>query len=168
MRRERLEAASVLIALVASILTLTLPDILARRELERVRRTAADMRTIGTALEARAAERNAYFESRDPRIATAVDALDFANAHAVTVAELERELVPVFARVLPRKDAWGSDFDIRVGTFSDGCAQTYAIRSLGRDRTPDRQRYELHKSSLPEEDLVFYCGNFLPYPNSVR
>ena len=156
-------------AAVAAILGLfALPGFMERRDRAKQKRTMADMRTLGTALEARATDRNAYLETRDPRMATlTADALDFANAHPLTFAELERALMPTYTRTLPREDAWGNDFEFRVGSFEGGRAASYAIRSLGKDGKADRQQYEHRTISSYEEDLVFSVGNFLQYPEGT-
>lgn len=125
------------------------------RELERsiekakVRRTEADMRTLSTAIELYAVNKNKY--------------------PAGTPDELEKLLSPTYVRVMPRVDAWGTPYRIEVSSDR----QNYRITSAGADRTFEKRgplgcpedKGTAVELSDPRRDLVFYNGGFV---QSVR
>jgi type II secretory pathway pseudopilin PulG len=130
----------------------------------RQQQTLADMRSIATAWEARATDRNSYTIDPDPHDSRGVDASDFSILHRVSAADLERALVPTYIRKLPRNDAWGNAFEFRTGDYRNGAAQMYALRSLGSDGRPDLHPYGSRASTDFKSDLVYTNGSFLQYP----
>ena len=124
------------------------------------KRTMADLRTIGTALEAMGEETGAY--DLGPRRSPP------EVFHSVSRAELERALVPKYARKLPDLDGWKHPIRVYVGRYDDrGHARSYLVRSLGRDGRAEGRRYSLGRTSGFDEDLVFSDGNFVRYPEGI-
>jgi type II secretory pathway pseudopilin PulG len=155
-------ASLVLLGLAAAIVV---PNLLASRNGTRQQRTMTDMRTIATAWEARATDRNGYTVEPDGHETTGGDVQDFSTLHRVSAADLERALVPTYLRKLPRTDGWGNEFDFRTGGDKSGAAQIYALRSFGSDGRPDRQPYGSRATTDFKSDLVYTNGSFLQYPD---
>jgi general secretion pathway protein G len=130
-------------------------------ERSRQKRTMADMRSLATGLEARAQDRKS-FTMGTPR------PMPDGTAHVVPHAEIERALIPVYVKQVPRLDAWGEPLGVYVGGYdAEGRAQHYVIRSLGSDGRADRSRYTHGVNTTFHEDLVFTDGNFFRYPEGI-
>lgn len=110
--------------------------------------TMADLRTVATALEARATDTNDY-----PR--------------ASSIDELEPLLEPTYIRTMPATDGWGTKFSY----VSDG--KSYRFASAGADKRFEWSAKQLEK--LPEEfqprltddedaDIIFQDGRFVQAP----
>ena len=120
---------------------------------ETVVRAAAELRAIGTAMESWAVDYNLYPGPVEP-----IDA----------VARVEADLEPIYIRVLPRVDPWGSPYRV----WSDRSA--YAIVSYGSDGKPDlpydtwtRADFDSLtplETTWPEQDLLFVAGRFVRSP----
>lgn len=123
----------------------------------RIKRTMADMHTLATALEERAAATRSF--NLGP-----MHSVPHATFHRVPFEEVERALVPAYRKTLPRLDAWEEPIGVYVGGYDkEGRAQSYLIRSLGKDRRADRSFYKHGRSSEFTADIVFANGNFVYY-----
>lgn len=121
----------------------------------RIKRTMADMRTIGTATEAYAVDWGEY-----PVVATG----------AVQSHELKDLLSPVYIKRMIEVDGWGNPFVIRSE------ARAYVIVSLGADGLPqfdydafDLGAYQKDANSHlhPDDDIIYSNGTFVSYPESI-
>jgi hypothetical protein len=111
------------------------------------KKTMAALRTIATALEARAT--------------------DVDNYPNVTFDELEALLAPTYIREMPKVDSWGTPF------FYIGDGQHYRVVSAGADkrfewssRHLELTNIEMRWSDDPDADIVFQDGNFLQAPKN--
>jgi type II secretory pathway pseudopilin PulG len=146
----------VFITVVTAILAaIAVPNLRVAWNRERQKRSMADMRTIATALEARATDRNSYAITPS---AVSSNAEEFASLAPVSRQELERALNPKYIRTLPVQDGWGNEFEVRVSE------RTYVIRSRGSDDRFDADAYPQRVIQSFKEDLVFSNGNFIQYP----
>jgi general secretion pathway protein G len=117
------------------------------------KRTMADARTIGTAIESYSIDNNVYpWQARG----------------LLEVAAVETELAPVYVRTLPHSDAWGNPFLY----WSDGTS--YLVVSSGADGLLDRS-YLVDAGGIdesaftgefddPNNDIVFANGQFTQWP----
>lgn len=116
------------------------------------RRTMADMRSVATAIEAYATDRD---DSTYPR---------------GEYEALGRQLVPVYMKTIPAKDMWGTPFAYVVS--ADG--QHYRIVSAGADLKfePESLRVVAAAGKRPVEvsakdpvaDIIYEDGMFMQYP----
>jgi hypothetical protein len=113
---------------------------------EAAMKTMADMRSIATALEARATDTNAYGEAAEP-----------ADVPIDAVAQV---LEPTYIRRLPRTDAWATAFSVRMSS------REYEIRSLGANRSADPPAPGA--TSHPDCDIIFANGNFTAWPEGTQ
>ncbi len=152
----------------AVLLSIAVPDLMHALDRGRQKRSMADMRAIATALEARAMKVNSYSFGTAPSAPVTASALEFGALRRVSLDELERALVPVYIRKLPRRDGWGKPFDVRIGAYdAKGRAQLYALRSYGSDGKPDGETYANGVIEDLRGDLVFADGTFLRYPEGI-
>lgn len=116
------------------------------------RRTMADMRTIATALEARATDESSYPD--------------------VSFDALEPLLVPVYLRALPKVDSWGTPF------LYVGGGEHYRIVSAGADRrfewnARQLETWKAEESPEPrlsesmDADIIFQDGFFTQQPEAA-
>jgi hypothetical protein len=122
----------------------------AERDLLAVKKTMADLRTIATALEARATDTNDYPESCD-------------------METLRKLLEPTYVRRMPSRDAWGHDF-VYVGTPNH---QFYRFVSAGADGVIEARSRQIddvtpHETDRYGEDIIFQNGEFLQYPRGIK
>jgi len=141
--RKAIVITVIALGLLASIIV---PNFVTANQRSRQKRTMADLRTIAAAWGNRATAINSY----------SID----SSGRRTTVDDLERALAPTYIRTLPRRDAWGHEFEIESGP------QTYALRSLGRDGRSDGLPYLGPVTSF-SHDLVFANGTFQQYPEGA-
>lgn len=99
----------------------------------------ADMRTLATALEARATDTNEYPSTR-------------------SVADLAPLLVPKYVKQLPVVDGWGHAYRYSAEK------EVYTIWSAGRDGK--FQQYKAGATTNFDCDIVFSNGSFIQYPEA--
>jgi hypothetical protein len=109
------------------------------------RATMADMRTIATALEARATDTNNYPDA--------------------SFEDLPGLLSPTYIREVPKVDGWGNSFAY-VGN-----GEHYRIISAGADRRFEWSSRQIATAGLeqrqtdnPDADIVYQDGTFMQYP----
>lgn len=149
------------IALLAAGTWFSATEFLTALQRSRQKRTMADMRHIGTALEARATD----FKSLTMGPVRHVPS---GTLHRVSHEDLERALIPVYTRKVPRLDHWGEPLRVYVGNYDEqGRARDYLVRTFGSDRRADTSRYTHKTISRLSQDVVFTNGNFLQYPVGI-
>jgi len=133
--------AAVLLALAA----IAVPNLHTARQRSHQKRSMADIRTIATAWEARAADRNTYL---------------VGHPGVVSYGDLRRALEPKYVKHLPRNDGWGNAFQF-VGTD-----QEYSIRALGSDHRVDA-KFVPGATTDFARDILYGNGTFISYPEGL-
>ncbi len=109
----------------------------------KAKRTAADIRSLATALEARATDENSY-----PSVKT----LD----------EIEKLVSPTYIRTIPRRDGWDHEY-VYIGS-----AMHYRLISAGPDgKVSAASRNPSAKSGFGD-DIVYEDGEFLAVPDDLK
>lgn len=165
--RKHLFTVFMIVVFVGLPAMLIVPNV--RNALNRARhkQTMADMRTLGTALEAYATDRSSY-DLDDFHGPNAADVTQFEAMHHVRLADLERALVPKYIKKLPKEDGWHREFEVRTGNYDDkGHAAAYALRSPGSDGIVEHELYDARATFSLDNDLVYSNGNFIRYPDST-
>jgi ribonucleotide reductase alpha subunit len=121
----------------------------AERDVRAARATIADLRTLATALEARATDTNEYPEAAD-------------------MEALRALLEPTYVRHMPARDAWGHEY-IYLGSPDK---QQYRFVSAGSDGVFEPASRQLTKmpareSDRLEEDIIFQDGEFVQVPRGI-
>jgi type II secretory pathway pseudopilin PulG len=132
---------------------IAIPNLLTAMQVSKQKRSAADIRTIATAVEAYATDKKGY-----PKVAT--------------LQELRPLLEPTYLKSLPSIDGWGQTYRYTCLQEKDGACATYEIASSGKDlRFEHDDPHDV--PSTPEEtknfdcDIVYSNGQFLEYPERV-
>lgn len=150
----------VVVGFIGIVAAIAIPNLITAKQRAMQKRTMADIRTLGAALEAYASDNNQEY----PKGAAPVD--------------LRAVLEPKYIKDVPSVDGWGHGFQytcLKDATApSDKCVG-YVIASAGRDG-----RFE--HDSLPETlagqtpkattnfdcDIVYSAGQFVEYPEGVQ
>ncbi len=128
---------------------IAIPNLMNSIDRDKQKRTMADIRSIGIAMEAYAIDNNHYpaTEGWQP------------------VGVLDESVEPVYIRELPLVDGW----DRGIMVFSDG--ETYTIVSHGKDGTADQDwsgDVTERATSTFNSDIVFRSGEFIVWPEGAQ
>src|SRR5213594_3413136 len=134
----------IVVAIVGIIAAIAIPNLLNAVDRAKQKRSMADMRTIGTALEAYATDQNFY-----PVSPTLVAILP-----AVAAA-----LQPTYTQAVPLMDGWNRP--LYYGT-ADGTA--YTLRSYGKD---GNKNGTAGPTTDFDCDIVFQQGRFIAWPEGM-
>ena len=121
------------------------------------RRTMADLRSLGTAIESFSIDNNVYpVQDRD----------------LLPVKLIKDALSPVYIRTAPLTDAWGNEF------LMWGTEEEFVVMSLGADGQPDQYygfvdgRGEVFPfkgaTDDPADDIIFASGQFVQWPRGTQ
>lgn len=134
---------------------IAIPNLLTAAQRSRQKRTMADLRTVATAVEGYATEKNAY-----PKVQSFDD--------------LGPLLVPTYVRTMPAHDGWEGPFRYACSNEEDGRCVGYIVASSGKDRRFEHDDLGAYVSSPPgptmnfDCDIVYSDGKFLEYPEGVQ
>jgi type II secretory pathway pseudopilin PulG len=132
---------ALLVPFIGIVAAIAIPNLLTAMQRSRQKRTMADMRYVGTALEAYAADHQAYPQG---------DSLDAVRAL----------LTPKYIKQVPTVDGWTHAY--RYAPVTDG----YRLVSAGADGVFDHPPAEYQKATTDSFncDLVYANGEFVVYP----
>jgi general secretion pathway protein G len=109
-------------------------------------------------------------------------AIPFAQTGDIAAA-MNTALVPMYTKVLPSKDQWGTGFKVYTGTAVDGnysiadsVADDFLVSSLGRGgalegftynaSAPEAGFYSISTTADFDRDLINFNGQFIRCPRS--
>jgi len=132
------------VAFTGIVAAIAIPNLLNAIDRGKQKRTLADIRSIGTAIESYAVDRNAYPVARD-------------------LPELATVLEPVYIKTLPRKDGWGNPliYEPRSGTG-------YEIGSGGKDGGALDRIGEGGATTNFNDAILFTDGEFVQWPEGTQ
>lgn len=137
--------------LMGIVAAIAIPNLLTATARSTQKRTLADMRSVGTAWEARATDVNTYLAPGQ----------ETSQERDIDNSELNAMLTPTYIRTLPLLDGWGHPLRFKAST------QTYQIVSGGKDGT-----FEASPPVGPTTnfncDIVFSRGEFVSYPEGIQ
>ena len=162
MRRNGFSVIELLIALliVGIIAAIAMGNYFNAVNRAKQKRTMADMRAIATAWEARAVDVKQY------------NASGVFSVPSVTLPydDMATILMPTYVRSMSRNDGWGHPLDFRAdqGIGSSRAADSYAIRSPGRDGQYEGAKYNDGATTNYDCDIVYSNGQFIVWPEGVQ
>jgi type II secretory pathway pseudopilin PulG len=163
---QRYVMAAVVIVGLTFILVVAVPNVLEARNRSKQNRTMADIRTISTAWEARATDTKSYHIKATCGITETAES--FGKLCTVPADQLAQALEPTYLKHVPRTDGWGNPLDFRIGgPDAKGHAQTYAVRSRGKDQRVDGESYISGEIRTYEQDIIYTNGAFLTFPEGI-
>jgi len=134
------------------IAAIAIPNMLTAIQRGKQKRTMADMRAVGTAIEAYAVDNNTY-----PPYGSSLD-------------EVASLLEPTYIRSVTGTDGWQREMRYHcLDPQGDRCLG-YALQSAGKDGLFDDLGYEIEKEATNnfDCDILWANGSFVWYPDGVQ
>jgi general secretion pathway protein G len=127
----------IVVAIIGIIAAIAIPNLLNAIDRGKQKRTMADMRSIGTAVESYAVDNNQY---------------PVAGSAGVLAGLVQ----PIYIKSMPAADGWSNAFVV------DSVATQYTIYSMGKDGTGNT--CTAATTQLFNDEICFINGQFLRYP----
>jgi general secretion pathway protein G len=138
----------IVVAIIGIIAAIAIPNLLNAIDRGKQKRTMADMRSVGTAVESYAVDVNFY------PIQTAMAAV------VGTTLGIE----PIYIKTAPTKDGWAGT--VFYGSDTGGSGSDYTIKSYGKDK----KESTASKGGTNDFDcdIIYQNGTFTAYPEGVQ
>ena len=138
----------IVVAIIGIIAAIAIPNLLNAIDRGKQKRTMADLRSMGTAIEEYSIDNNFY-------------------PVATTVALLEAEVSPSYMRKLPQRDGWGMDISVNCA------AGAYTLGSCGKGATScGATDLDLigdgGKTTSFASSIIFSNGSFVQWPEGKQ
>ena len=149
----------IVVAIIGILAAIAIPNLLTAMQRSKQKRSMADIRSIATAWEARATDMNNYN-------AAGVNASQISfTGTTPTYASMVGRLTPTYIKSLPKNDGWGDPYGYVIGTN----AQSYGIRSLGKDNVKEKDVYTAGTQTKAFDcDIVYSMGSFVQWPEGIQ
>jgi general secretion pathway protein G len=132
----------IVVAIIGIIAAIAIPNLLNAIDRGKQKRTMADMRSIGTAVESYAVDNNVY-------------------PQATTAAILQTLVAPIYIKTMPTSDGWNNTFAVNA------VSTQYTIQSKGKDGS-DSGCVTGTLTTLFDQDICFVNGQFIQYPQGTQ
>ncbi len=139
----------IVVAIIGIIAAIAIPNLLNAINRGRQKRTMADIRTIGTAIEAYAVDNSTYPVAAMNDVGTTLGAL----------------IEPTYVKRAPRADGW--NFALRAVSAQQG----YTVVGAGRDKqfqVANVTSYTLGPTTDMDCDIAYSNGSFTVYPEGIQ
>jgi general secretion pathway protein G len=131
----------IVVAIIGIIAAIAIPNLLNAIDRGKQKRTMADMRSIGTAIESYA--------------------VDFSHYPEGDLSAVGPELVPVYIKAMPQLDGWRNSFEVTCDADVG-----YTIESFGKGGADDAD-VGGQTQDFPE-DIIFVDGQFVQWPEGQQ
>jgi general secretion pathway protein G len=149
----------IVVAIIGIIVAVVMINLINAIERARQRRTMADMRSISTAIEAYAIDRNAYPPAAGFTLPPGL------SLPTKTLANTALYVEPTYIKTMPLTDGWNSWFQYDVSTLGTD----YILRSAGRDGIPQATgAVSFGVTTNFNADIIFVNGMFVQYPEGIQ
>ena len=141
----------IVVAIIGIIAAIAIPNLLNAIDRGKQKRSMADMRSIGTAVESYAVDVNFYPISSS---LVTLDSLDPA------VIGLE----PIYIKLAPTKDGWGGLY--LYASDAGGAGSDYTVVSYAKDKKVSATSAQATNDF--DCDIIFQNGTFTAYPEGIQ
>ena len=131
----------IVVAIIGIIAAIAIPNLLNAIDRGKQKRTMADLRSIGTAVESYAVDNNVYPQATD-------------------AATLTASVAPIYIKVMPANDGWNNVFQVTAAT------NEYTLYSFGKDGTGTTCTGAVTTTFI--DQICFVNGQFLRYPQGTQ
>jgi type II secretion system protein G len=140
----------IVVAIIGIIAAIAIPNLLNAIDRGKQKRTMADLRSMGTAIEEYSIDNNFY-----------------PGTTVNTVALLEAQVSPSYMRKLPARDGWGMDFSVTSSPTD------YTLASCGKGATTCTSGDEVligtgGKTTTFASSIIFSNGSFVQWPEGKQ
>ena len=132
----------IVVAIIGIIAAIAIPNLLNAIDRGKQKRTMADIRSIGTAVESYAVDNNVY-------------------PVAATAATLSGLIAPTYIKTMPTQDGWNNTFGV------DSVAGQYTLSSTGKDGIV-QACVAGTLTTIFTADICFSNGQFVQYPQGSQ
>ena len=136
----------IVVAIIGIIAAIAIPNLLNAIDRGKQKRTMADLRSMGTAIEEYSIDNNFY-------------------PVALTVSALEDQVSPSYIRTLPPNDGWGLGFEVA------SAASLYTLASCGKGETQacaSACTGSCGATGTFADDIIFSMGSFVQWPEGKQ
>ena len=131
----------IVVAIIGIIAAIAIPNLLNAIDRGKQKRTMADMRSIGTAVESYAVDNNVY-------------------PVAASAAILKTLVEPIYIKTMPTTDGWSNTYAVTA------IATQYTIYSMGKDGSGSTCTPAT--TTTFNDEICFINGQFLRYPQGSQ
>jgi type II secretion system protein G len=155
----------VVVAIIGIIVAMLIPNLLDSLQKAKQKRTMGDMKIVGTAMFAWLTDQAAAAAAGAG--ATIVDLKQYGPQ--LDASDLETVLVSQYIQSIPHLDGWKSPLQYYLRTDNPHAQHVMAIRSLGRDKTPESDQYTVTSFDPTDydRDIVWADGFMVRYPQKT-
>jgi general secretion pathway protein G len=137
----------IVVAIIGIIAAIAIPNLLNAIDRGKQKRTMADMRSIGTAIESYAVDNNFY-----PK-----------GMASVTASGISAHVSPIYIKTVPTTDGWSNAWDVD----SDALGSEYTITSIAKDATAEGSPAGGLTGDF-DCDIIFVNGQFFQWPQGTQ
>jgi general secretion pathway protein G len=134
----------IVVAIIGIIAAIAIPNLLNAIDRGKQKRTMADLRSIGTSVEAYSVDTNIY-------------------PTAANITALQAVLEPTYIKKLPLQDGWSGNLSYEPGATSGA---GYTVESFAKGGADDTDVNG--KTTSFTADIVFVDGQFVSWPEGVQ
>jgi prepilin-type N-terminal cleavage/methylation domain-containing protein len=152
----------IVVAVIGIIVAMLIPNLMDALQKGKQKRTMGDIRITGLAMFSWVTDQSAAAAAGAN--ATVVDLANYGTVMAVS--DLTTVLIPQYIQSVPVLDGWRSPYQYYLRTDNPHATQVMAIRSFGRDRTPDAAKYTVtgFDPTDYDRDIVWADGYMVRWP----
>ncbi len=134
----------IVVAIIGIIAAIAIPNLLNAIDRGKQKRTMADIRSIGTAIESYSVDNSSYPQS-------------------ASMTALQTVLEPTYIKKLPLQDGWNHDLVFQAGATP---GTGYTVKSLGKDGQAASPTGG--KTNDFNADIIFVDGQFTQWPEGIQ
>jgi general secretion pathway protein G len=155
----------IVVAVIGIIAAMLIPNLLDAMQKVKQKRTMADMKIVGTAMFSWLTDQAGAAAAGSG--ATVVDLTTYGPQ--LQHPNLTTVLCTQYIQALPRLDGWRTPYHYYLRVDNPHANHVMAIRSLGRDRIPDGDVYEVSAFDPTDydRDIVWADGFMVQYPQKT-
>ena len=141
----------IVVAIIGIIAAIAIPNLLNAIDRGKQKRSMADMRSLGTAVESYSVDVNFY-------------PISTSMATIQSIGALNMGIEPIYIKLAPTKDGWGGLY--MYGSDATGAGSDYTISCYGKDKKASGG--SVGATSDFDCDIIFQNGTFTAYPEGVQ